>query len=70
MITHEARRAASSLPTNAGKRGQTRRALAPCRVRFGKAVILEHDLFRKPVSTFRDHALGDNGVALVPRHRP
>src|ERR1700722_9038792 len=28
----------------------------------GLAVILEHDLFRKPVSAFRDHALSPRAV--------
>jgi hypothetical protein len=30
--------------------------LAQLPFRFG--LLLKHDLFRKPVSTFRDHALG------------
>jgi hypothetical protein len=31
----------------------------------GSSFLIEHDLFRKPVSTFRDHALAL--PALIPR---
>ena len=32
-------------------------------------LLFEHDLFRKPVSTFRDHALQNKQVADVLLHR-
>src|SRR5690348_13430141 len=37
---------------------------------FRLGFLLEHDLFRKPVSTFRDHALMDRGpIAAKDDHR-
>jgi len=37
----------------------------------GSSILIEHDLFRKPASTFRNHALMSNHVTALPMtHEP